>query len=764
MSEPTHNPNQPDPADQVGDQRDSREAFTNAPVNGPVNGPVNEPVNGPVSGGRVIDFPHRAAADEPVGEPPAVEEVSGEVSGETVTDEHDQPVLVDPPEQKRRRDPLDAPWSGREVQRRAVIAPWLRSRDDLTAGARWIGGLAWHWTGYHTVRAPLYAAKLLGRSPLGLWVGAGRAYRWVYDAEGRALATNLVRQSDADTYLKLAESRDQRIRRRVQLATITALLGAAGVLALYLWAPAWMCWTIGILTAGVLGWLGSPADKPITGRAVTVDKPTRLTSDIVIRALGALGIAEINKALVKGPGITFPAPITRDGPGWRAEVDLPYGVTAVDIIARRQALASGLRRPLGCVWPEPATDAHAGRLVLWVGDRDMASAKPATWPLAKHGRADLFTPVPFGHDQRGRVVAITLVFANVLIGAMPRVGKTFALRVLLLAAALDPGVELRTFELKGTGDLSTLEGCCHRYASGADDGTLTECMNTLRELYSELERRAKVISGLPREVCPENKVTPELAARRSLGLWLITCSIDECQELFSHPDFKDEAARLAEGIIKRGPAMGIILILATQRPDAKSLPTGVSANVGIRFCLRVMGQTENDMVLGTSSYQNGLRATVFGPRDKGIGYLVGAADDPQIVRGDYIDGPGAETIAARARGLREKAGTITGHAAGDTSRPEGRARSILSDLAVVITEDRLWSEVILSRLAEQWPSVYAEWTKTALAAALKPYGVKPQDVWGTTDTGASTTRRGYHRAELVEALNRQRRTENGDVE
>jgi S-DNA-T family DNA segregation ATPase FtsK/SpoIIIE len=50
--------------------------------------------------------------------------------------------------------------------------------------------------------------------------------------------------------------------------------------------------------------------------------------------------------------------------------------------------------------------------------------------------------------------------------------------------------------------------------------------------------------------------------------------IDECQELFSHPDYRDEADRLATGIIKRGPALGIILILATQRPDAKSLPTG----------------------------------------------------------------------------------------------------------------------------------------------------------------------------------------------
>jgi DNA segregation ATPase FtsK/SpoIIIE, S-DNA-T family len=62
----------------------------------------------------------------------------------------------------------------------------------------------------------------------------------------------------------------------------------------------------------------------------------------------------------------------------------------------------------------------------------------------------------YGNDQRGEPVSILLMLANVLIGSMPRYGKTFALRVLLLACALDPLAELRLFELKGTGDLSAL--------------------------------------------------------------------------------------------------------------------------------------------------------------------------------------------------------------------------------------------------------------------------------------------------------------------
>src|SRR5690606_34380369 len=152
----------------------------------------------------------------------------------------------------------------------------------------------------------------------------------------------------------------------------------------------WLIAVLVVLGVLVLGVVGTPADRPVTGRAVVRTQVQRLTSGTVVRALAALGVAEIHKAMAKGrPGRTFPGPITRDGPGWRADVDLPFGVTVSDILERRDRLASGLRRPLGCVWPEPAHDAHAGRLVLWVGDQDMSQAKPAAWPLAKNGSADL---------------------------------------------------------------------------------------------------------------------------------------------------------------------------------------------------------------------------------------------------------------------------------------------------------------------------------------------------------------------------------------
>ena len=662
-------------------------------------------------------------------------------------------VYVDAPAPKT--DAIAERWAtAKAAKRRPIIPAWARSKAELATGARWLGEHVAHTAGYHAVRSPLYAAKLAARAPRGTARLMGGTYRWVSDAESRPVRAAAVRREDVEQYLVLARRRDARVRARGAILLVASLLGVAFTAVLLVATPGWTALAVAAALTMALGAAGGQADSPLIDRAVIATKVQRLTSDIVVRALGAMGNAEINKAMGKGgTGITFPAPITRDGPGWRADIDLPYGVTAIDIIERRDRLASGLRRPLGCVWPEPVHDQHAGRLMLWVGDQDMSQAEPAAWPLAKTGSTSLFKPIPFGTDQRGRPVDMTLMFANVLIGAMPRFGKTFALRVLMLAAALDPTAELHVWELKGTGDLEDAEKVAADYGSGADDDTIEGAVGSLRYVHKELERRAAVLRSLPKERRPENKVTPELAADRSLGLHPLVLIIDECQELFSHDKFGKEAGELSEAIIKRGPAMGVILKLATQRPDVKSLPSGVSANVGIRFCLRVMGQTENDMVLGTSSYKNGLRATTFTANDKGIGYLVGTGTDARIVRSYYIDGPAAGRIMDRARAARITAGTLTGVAAGQAPEREANQGGILDDLLSVwpATEAKVWSETLVAALAAFNEDRYGGWEPEQLALVLKPFGIDTVQMSRRID-GRQVNRRGVERDRITNAI------------
>jgi S-DNA-T family DNA segregation ATPase FtsK/SpoIIIE len=594
-------------------------------------------------------------------------------------------------------------------------------------------------------------------SPRGACRFIASTNRWVWDREAAPLRDHAVRTEDVDEYLHLARLRGNRVRLRGLVIVVAAVFGAGFALWLYVMAPAFL-WAFaagGVLT---LGYLGQQPDAPVIGPAVMRTELQKLTGTIVLRGLDSIGNPRISAAIKKGgdmDGMRFTSEIVRDGPGYRADLDLPYGVTPDDIMDKREALASGLRRKVGCVWPSGDPDEHEGRLVLWVGDRPMNETTKPAWPLLKDGRVDLFRPVVFGNDQRMRWVEVTLMFASVVIGSIPRMGKTFLLRLLLLIAALDPRAWLLAFDLKGTGDLGPLETVCHRYRSGEEDEDVEYILHALREVKEELRRRAKVIRSLPRSRCPESKVTPDLANDRSLGLHPIVIGIDECQVLFEHEKYGAEIESICTDITKRGPALGIIGMFATQRPDAKSLPPGISANAVLRFCLKVMNHQANDMVLGTGMYKSGIRATMFSRRDLGICWMAGEGDDPRNVASAFIDAPRAEQVATRARKMREEYGNITGHAIG-----EGPAKTIgmdvLADVLAVMAADEkaVWCERLAQRLAELRPDTYGEWKGENVTAAVKPWGISTGQVWGTTDDGEGANRRGIKRADVVAAVTR----------
>ena len=357
------------------------------------------------------------------------------------------------------------------AQRRPVVPLWLKSVAELKTATGWVARHYAHSVGYQALRSPVYAARLTLQAPSGAAKFMGRTMRWVADREGEPVRLAAVRREDAAEYLKLSRQRDGRVRLRTLVAVLAMFVGLGSALAIYVLAPDWLqAVSLGAVVMA-LGFAGRRADDPVIHRAVELPKAVKLTSAIVLRALGSFGIPAINQAQGKGrDGFEFTAPITRDGPEWRAEGNLPYGVTVTDVIERRDRLASGLRRPLGCVWPEAVSDEHTGHLVLWVGDQDMSRAKQPKWPLLTSGSVDLFKPVAYGTDQRGRWVNATLMYIAGVIGAIPRMGKTFLLRLLLLIAALDPRAELHTYDMKGTGDLDPVgNAVSHRHAAGDDD-------------------------------------------------------------------------------------------------------------------------------------------------------------------------------------------------------------------------------------------------------------------------------------------------------
>jgi hypothetical protein len=77
-------------------------------------------------------------------------------------------------------------------------------------------------------------------------------------------------------------------------------------------------------------------------------------------------------------------------------------------------------------------------------------------------------------------------------------------------------------------------------------------------------------------------------------------------------------------------------------------------------------------------------------------------------------------------------------------------------------EDKTWSENLVTRLAAHRPGTYQGWKPEQLAAALKPHGVRTEQVWASPDGGgAPANRRGVVRAHLVEAHQRRRDGDDG---
>lgn len=490
----------------------------------------------------------------------------------------------------------------------------------------------------------------------------------------------------------------------------------------------------GVVAVLALGWLGRPEDRRLVEAVapLAADK-LRMTAPMVTGALCSLG----NSKMQDPAGIRLLMDVARVGPGYQLDLELPPGVPATYVISKRSELAASLRRELGCVWPSVGAR-HEAHLRLYVADQPMVRAVQPPWPVAKRGIVDVFEPQPMFTDQRGEWVPLTFAYANMVIGALPRMGKTFILRQFLLAAGLDPRTKVYALDGKGTGDLAPCGLFAHFYSVGDEHEEIERVLTTLRELREEMRRRARVIRDLPRAECPESKVTSALADRP--GLAPIVVGIDETQAYFCYGDkgnkvhkaIREELAAIVTDLVKRGPALGVIVALATQNVTADTIPTSISTNAVIRACLKVVNHGPNDQVLGTGSYHAGVDATQFTQDDKGIAYLRADGSNPQIVRSVFgLDAVRSEELAQKARKLRIARNRLTGYAA-DEAPVEQEQVELLADCRHVMDAaevGRVHLGDLRARLALLRSETYKHLTNDSLGAQLRAAGVEPMSVW-----------------------------------
>ncbi|MEO6088414.1 MAG: cell division protein FtsK [Umezawaea sp.] len=427
---------------------------------------------------------------------------------------------------------------------------------------------------------------------------------------------------------------------------------------------------------------GAGGRKTVMGGARTL--AFTMGGDSLVEAFRAAG------AIGKAEGLLFVQRPVNDRLGWTVVIDLPPSRKASDVIVKREALASALavdevRLILERVRGD---DGHAGRLSLWVGHSDPYAAVPVVSPLATAEAWDLWQAAPFGSTARGDKVALPVVWTAVLIGAIPRMGKTFVMRLPLTAAALDPYVRLIVADGKGGKDHRPFELVAHRFIRDARTDSARRLVAVLEEAAADVEDRFSRLADMDDELCPESKVTPQITRDPAHGMPLTVIGIDEIQNYLEidtpldaeNPKGKKIGQRICDlltFIAKTGPAAGYSLVLATQKPDAKVIPDRLRGVLGTRFALKVMTYQASETILGAGTYRAGMDASKLLQSHKGVGLLLGADGESALSSGEAITVRThllhiAQIRAAceRGRAARETAGTLTGDAAGDTALGE----------------------------------------------------------------------------------------------
>jgi S-DNA-T family DNA segregation ATPase FtsK/SpoIIIE len=553
----------------------------------------------------------------------------------------------------------------------------------------------------------------------GGWRGTKRWWAWV---------------SATDYAMRDGVSVDKIEAARKRRWIITGLYAAA-------MAGAWSWWwpspifvaTLAFIIAGLV-------EKNIRGVTTEDEKGRKPAgkrpSSSVIRH--AFSDAKLGKADV----IRVVGPVVLDGEAWKAVVELPSAVTAKAAMARRYELASAFGVGYIQLDIQPV-DGHEGRVTVRCANGNPFAATLKSPLLYRKTPLDIWSEgVPLGRDARQQMVAPKIVDSSFLLGGAPRTGKSIGVTNLACAAALDIRVRLHIIDGKGAADFDPFACICHTYFKRQPERLaaflegMVAKMEARYNRFSELKRR-KLGADLLGEMPLEFIIVDELR-------WYTTIKEDKLGE---------KIAGLMADLASRGPAAGILLVLATQRTTVDVVPGTLRASVSMRWAMRCDGPTSSNAILGEGKAGDGYDASNIpkAPAYRGLGWLDADGATPVFMRSFYLDDEAGEVdqIIATAYRLREAAGTLP-HA--DAS-PLGRLLLCLLD--VFGETDRMWTETILDRLHE-WDE-WAALDSSQLSALLRPLGVGPDGLWlsdphDEKEPGKKKSRNGYVRADVEDAL------------
>ena len=340
--------------------------------------------------------------------------------------------------------------------------------------------------------------------------------------------------------------------------------------------------------------------------------------------------------------------------------------------------------------------------------------------------------------------------------AAPAKAKPHSSASCVLGAALDPTAELWVFVIAQNTDFAPFAPRLTRYQVGMGPDVAAAAVQALADLFTEMERRGKLLATLPGSPPATSR---RLADKPALGLHPLICVISECHELFGHPTHGEQAEKLAISVIKQGRKFGITLILDTQSPTATSIPKEVTRNTSCGVAFSVADHIANDGLLGSGKYRAGIRATDLRMHtDRGTSVMVGVSDATfELVRGFYV--PYSDGVDMVTPVVTRAMATIaelrrTGPTPGDTDRDDQAAEQV-DHLANIHDGAARGAPGAHPGGADPagrtQPRDYEGWTFQDLSAALADYDIEPVKSGGVkvvraTDVTHALTYRDRRRA------------------
>jgi S-DNA-T family DNA segregation ATPase FtsK/SpoIIIE len=561
--------------------------------------------------------------------------------------------------------------------------------------------------------ARITAWKALGRFLLHHFIhGFGRGIerpirvtkRWAHQTKARELA--LVSQKAGDW--EKARSNSTRNTKVLAIAAIPVLV--ALLIFVKLASEETLYWTLGysVLAVLLVGFQKRPKTDQTMGKAGLLG----------LGSIADLQAAMIRAGILKEDEELRPVQYPRnEGVGQAMVVDMP-GYSWQVVRDKKAALAAQI--PVDISLLDLWNPGHEAQLGLWLAHKDPFAGPGLRLPLMDATSWDSFKPAPFGITPRGTQIELCLMYANMLVGARPDAGKTYAARPVLAPYILDPRVRIFAANGKGDGAWEAIGDVAVEYVAGAGEEECEAVLAMLDQVRTEMFARQAALKPLRK-----SKVTADMADEYAP----IMLVIDELQYYteaeFGGHTLDGKAATIGQvidrrlkDIVRGGRSAGVIMVLMTQKPTSDVISSQVRDQIAVRFALQTKSHYASNAILGTSASAEGFDSSKIKDGHQGVGILAfdskaqvpgysGGSAYPTM-RTYFVDDDDWDALCARGAALRDSVGSSPVHlrsAAPEPAEPVDRVPEMLREIelfvALVLDHEKVSSRELLKEFGKK---------------------------------------------------------------